>query len=459
VKRTLPPLLLAAAALWLAAPAAAEVRDYTFRTGPITIAPYEVKQNDLASLGGVPRPPVDGFVTAMEVDIVDANGRPIPIRRLMLHHIVFSYLGRRDATCNRFTLLDSISSVPALAERFYGVGEERNKLALPTGYGYPIRAQNAWLLTWMLMNHRNRVDTGYIQYRVKVDTSPDLTPVVPVWLDVRNCRADPVFNVPGGGRRGSTFSTSSNWTAPYGGRIIAAGGHVHGGGKSLTLSRPRCGSRPVASSKPAWGMPSHPFYNVRPILHEPGPIAMSGWTSQRGIPIAAGETVRLTAQYDNERPHTRVMGIMGAYFARDASVGQPCGPLPTDVRQFQTTQPHRKQPPRFTVPLTGLDRRGVARSISRPPGPTASLRSGATIRVGDNYFTRRNVAVRRGARLIWSFEGNLLHNVTLANGPRGFASPHLNTYRRFSQRFTVPGTYRLFCALHPLSMTGTVQVS
>src|ERR671931_54563 len=90
----------------------------------------------------------------------------------------------------------------ALAERFYGAGEERNVLILPPGYGYPVRATDDWLLTWMLMNHRPKADRVNVEYHIPYDTSPDVTPVTPYWLDVRNCLVDPVFSVPGGGRQG-----------------------------------------------------------------------------------------------------------------------------------------------------------------------------------------------------------------------------------------------------------------
>jgi plastocyanin len=275
---------------------------------------------------------------------------------------------------------------------------------------------------------------------------------------VRNCRADPIFSVPGGGKRGSTYSISSTWTPPEAGRIVAGGGQVHGGGKSLVLSEPSCKNRKLATLTPAWGLPNHPFYHVRPILHEPGPIAMSGFLSGQGIPVAAGEPLRLTANYDDQRVHTRVMGIMALFFAPDSSVTQPCGPLPADLRTYQTTAPHRTATPVFTVPLTGLDANGRARTISRPPGRTVSLRSGSTVDVGDSFFATHNIALARGARLNWDFAGSSLHNVTVANGPRGFASDHLDGDRVYSRRFTVRGTYQLFCALHPVAMTQTVTV-
>ena len=87
-----------------------------------------------------------------------------------------------------------------------------------------------------------------------------------------------------------------------------------------------------------------------------------------------------------------------------------------------------------------------------------SLTSGATVQVGDSYFGTRNIALARGARLNWDFAGSSLHNVTVANGPRGFASVHLDGDRVYSKRFTVRGTYRLFCGLHPVAMTQTVTV-
>jgi hypothetical protein len=75
-------------------------------------------------------------------------------------------VGRKDGTCDNFTLFDSRSTVPAGAERFYGAGEERAVLGLPQGYGYPIQANDSWLVTYRFMNHRHVSDKAYIQYRV-----------------------------------------------------------------------------------------------------------------------------------------------------------------------------------------------------------------------------------------------------------------------------------------------------
>src|SRR5256885_7249350 len=45
-----------------------------------------------------------------------------------------------------------------------------------------------------------------------------------------------------------------------------------------------------------------------PVMHEPGPVAMTGFSDPAGRPVRAGDTLRITATYDDSRPHVRVMG-------------------------------------------------------------------------------------------------------------------------------------------------------
>ena len=441
-----------------AAPAVAATHTQSFDV-PVSMDPYQVKQ----TLSLVQKPQVDGFITGMTANVVDAKGNQVPIRRLMLHHIVFAAIGTKNPMCSTVLGYDSRPyPANASAEPIFGNGEERNALALPKGYGYKITKDGyPWAMVWMLMNHRGVTDHAFIRYTVTWDDATDLTPVHPYWLDVRNCRADPVFDVPGGGKKGSTYKQTYNYTMPESGRIVAGGGHVHGGAKNLTVSEPDCSNRTIFKSKPAWGMPDHPFYHVRPILHEPGPISMSGMLSQQGYPIAKGQRIRLTASYDDQLPHTRVMGISVVYVAPDASV-KGCAKPPTDVLNIQPAalrgDKFRTKPPKFVVPLTGLDQNGNAHTISRPPGKTVAVKSGHTISVDDFFFKQPNVSVSPGATLNWDFGPPTLHNVTLANGPRGFSSPNLSDGRGFKFKFKKKGTYRIFCALHPVEMTETVTV-
>jgi plastocyanin len=456
LKRARLALLVATlSALWAAGPASAETKTETFRY-PVEVKGYQVKQD---MTFGVEHPKVDGWITGMSANVVNEDGSPVPIQRLMLHHIVFAKLGQANPACSQFTGFDAKQKLPNLASPFYGAGEERNVLALPPGYGLKQNADDTWLMVWMLMNHKKTTDKAFIEWKVTYTTDPQKD-VHLYWLDVVNCHADPIFSVPGGGGPGSTYTKTYDLTMPESGHIVAAGGHVHGGAKNLELSQPDCQDRKIIESNPAWGMPDNAFYNVKPILHEPGPIAMSGTLSSQGFPVAAGQRIRLTANYDNQFPHTRVMGIAGIYVAPSDGPVDGCGPLPSDAQTFQTPLPHRTAPPVFKVPIIGLNSNGKAITIQRPPGRTVSLRSNSSINVKSFFFSRPNVAVKRGAKLNWLFKASPgdLHNVTLANGPAGFASPNQSTDAKFSYRFKKRGRYQIFCALHPVSMTETVTV-
>ena len=395
---------------------------------PISIRPYAVVQGTELT----PSPAVDGWVTGLSATVVDRKGNEVPISHIMLHHVVFAKVGVPDYTCTTFTDFDG-NQIPALAQRFYGEGEERTTLALPPGYGYPNRGSDRWGMTYMLMNHRKVTETVYIRYTVRYVTDDALMPVKPVWLDVRNCSSDPIFNVPGDGRLFSSYQQHADYTMPEGGFLVAGGGHLHGGGLKLTLSDRTCGGRTLFASEPTWGLPV-----IKPIMHENGPKHMTAFSTTNGIPVAAGDRLRLTAAYDDSLPHTRVMGIMLVYLAPAPVSGCPSVPtLPADPAS------HPGAPPRVVLPL-----------LHRPTGP---IRNVFSTWMGDFAYGAPRVSIRRGSTFRWTFAGPSRHDVTLANGPVGFASPS-RSRGTFSFRFTRPGVYKLFCSLHPTQMTQIITV-
>jgi plastocyanin len=152
------------------------------------------------------------------------------------------------------------------------------------------------------------------------------------------------------------------------------------------------------------------------------------------------------------------MGIMIVYFAPDSSVTQNCGPIP-DWEILRTNQPGRPGPIPFTIPLTGLDANGQATTINAPPGPIRNAGRNTVIPVGDRFFGAPNLRVRQGSHLTWQFNSAELHNVTLANGPLGIGSDNLDGGRTFTEKLNRPGTYRFFCALHPVQMQERVIVT
>jgi plastocyanin len=186
---------------------------------------------------------------------------------------------------------------------------------------------------------------------------------------------------------------------------------------------------------------------------------MTAFGTPTGIPVTEGQRLRLDSEYDNSYPHTRVMGIMLIYVARDPTVLDGCAPLPGDLVTVGTDEPGRKGPiVPYQIPLTARDENGNAITIKNPPGRVERKSSGSTLYVGDDFFVTNNAKVTKGSDLTWSFGTQHLHNVTLASGPVGIGSPNLNDDRTFSYEFRKKGTYRFFCALHPVQMHERVVV-
>ena len=105
-------------------------------------------------------------------------------------------------------------------------------------------------MTYMLMNHRNVTESVYVQYTVRYVSGEALTAVKPVWLDVRNCESDPIFNVPGDRPLFSTYTKRADFTLPEAGLLVAGGAHLHGGGLKATLTDESCRGRTLFTSEP-----------------------------------------------------------------------------------------------------------------------------------------------------------------------------------------------------------------
>jgi plastocyanin len=445
---TIGLLVTILAVLVAAAPASASERTYKLRFGPISLNGYQVRQNS----DPVRTPKVDGYITHMRAHVVDKQGRDIPIQRVMLHHVLFTDRGRfagdrHDGTC---------PGVPR--ERFMGTGEEHQVLDLPPGYGIPIRKRDSWMAAWMLMNHRQKRDKGYIEYDVTVETAKKLTPVKAYWLDVTDCRGHVYYNVPGGGAPGSTNHNTVVWRPPFDGRLVAGGAHLHGGTKSMKMFQTRCANRQIVESRPLYGTPDDPVYHVLPVLHEPGPINTSWFKTVKGIPVVKGERIVVSGDYDDELPHVKVMAVMHVYMARDDHVSQSCDPMPDDLTNENIAVPGTGVAPVVTVPLTGIGADGKAETIDGPPGKTKVLNGSTNVLVHDFQYSDPKLSIPEGASITWRFPDTTSHDVTLANGPYGFSSPFSRIGRTYTQRFTRPGTYRLFCSLHPVVMHELVDV-
>ena len=436
-----------AVGLAVAAPAAARIRDVTLKWGPVTIPRYDGMRGGTP----VPAPRMDGSIVEMDAFIVDRGGRVVPQAQVMLHHLVFKDLGspghpRRDGAC------------PSSQgdQRFYGESEELRAMTLPRGYGYRIARRERWRMGWMIMNHTHRARQVWLRYHMRIDTRR-LRPVTPYWLSVTGCHVDPQFSVPGSGSGpASTYVRSRGFRMPRSGRIVAVGGHLHGGSRSISLTQPRCHGRTLVTSKPTYGMPDDAVYQVRPLLHEPDPRNVTWWQSPRGIPVRRGEELRVTARYRDDFPYMRVMGIDHVYVAHGPAPGG-CGPLPADAQELGPDFIGRATPPHMELVLAAMGSDGFGHPVGTPPGPLRSFAGTGAVTEQGYRFSPRRLSIPVGGRVRWTFRDSDLHDATLVTGPRGFSSPPMRG-GGYSHRFDVPGTYRIYCSLHPIDMSQVVTV-
>ena len=155
--------------------------------------------------------------------------------------------------------------------------------------------------------------------------------MIPLWVRANGCGDAVSYPVWGGGGPGGTDTRTYDWRVPFDARIVAVGGHLHGGAKDMLLSQPECGGRRLLDTAPRYGMPDNLYYTARPILHEPGPVDTRYFLSQTGIQVRRGETLTLTgtlrllqAAHAGDVDHARLPGQ--ARRAGDAGLRARCPP-------------------------------------------------------------------------------------------------------------------------------------
>jgi plastocyanin len=436
------------AATATATPASAAERTFVLRYGPVELGGYQTRYPEPR----IPTPMRSGYIVRMDAKIVDRNGRRIALGHVMLHHVVFINDGQPGGPRKE-------SSCPGRGgEPFYGTGEEHQRMLLPPGYGYRVEAGDRWRMITMLMSHHLEPTRVWLQYSVTMETSKTLTPVRPLWLRASGCDPLSSYTVDGGGAPGSTDLRSADWAMPISGRIVAAGAHLHASAKGITVSQPRCGDRTLIDQRPRYGSADDPVYKVRPLLHEPGPIATGYFLSARGIPVRRGELLRVTGRYDAQIAHPAVMAITHIYVAPDAGAPAGCDPLPADRQIHWSRRLGREWVAPRQLPLTGLDERGRPTVIPHAIGPGVVAQDSATVDLAKSLFGPPNLSIALGGTVTWRALDPERHVVILANGPRAVDGPLMRKGAVYAQRFTVPGTYNLFCYLHPVTMHQTIVV-
>jgi plastocyanin len=438
----------------LAPAAGAKERLLTLYSPRIDSLPYVHDTHNvplLKAAGGAPKRPgyILGFKEMALVDSKDPDAKPLPIGKMMVHHFLYFAPGRVDqlpGSCwanagfiggrgEEHPLGRTLKSLPRRSRDRYGITNRMADGSAPD-----------WRLTAMVMNHYKRPKSFYVRTKVWY-TTEKRTSVSPVVIG--NCAQlanGMSYDVPGGGRRGSNLVDSSEWTAPFSGRLLVAASHQHGGGKYQTLESRTCGRR-LFKAPVYYGPPDHIYNTIRPILHEPGPIGTGAYATNKGIPITKGEVLRRVAVHDNHNLHVAAMGFWVLGIVRDDSVG-PCERMPDDLvdlnrpKRFDHTPNHDLKVPQLAKP------RGVFTTFDGNP-----------LEVGDDFFRPGKITAKVGETVTWSFGNTRPHSVSVANGPRGFSSYYVGQLGG-TDTFTpqVKGTYRLVCMVHSTTMAQTLEV-
>jgi hypothetical protein len=290
----------------------------------------------------------------------------------MMHHFVLINPAKADAVCPS-------GLQGQLGERFFASGNERTHMHLPSPFGYYNPAgQNSWILIYHLVNKAAVQKKLSIQvfYRYRTDP-PNVSEAKPLWLDIDGC-GDSEYTTPVG-----YADTTTSWTSTVNGRMVAISGHLHdvditsanpcdihcaaeGGGIAVSaelVGGPNSYYGPVPPDNPPPASltgttlcRSEGYYGTTfagtqwkghldtmsecgiqtniPANHQPEAYPAGGAYPTQGLPIKAGDVIKLHSEYQNGTgaPQTDVMGIMMAWYAPpDVGFPRPKGATPLRV--------------------------------------------------------------------------------------------------------------------------------
>jgi hypothetical protein len=306
-------------------------------------------------------------VTDMVPELVFADGTTANMQQgLLLHHFVFFNPANQALACAN-----------AMSEPFWGSGNERTPLHLPSPYGYENTSAN-WSMLTHIVNLNTQAKTVYVQVVYRTRPLSETEPTRPVWLDIDNFCS--------GGNSEYTIQpgysdTHVDWTSTVDARVINTWGHLHD--IDIIDSNPcptHCPERGggIALSAEVRGGPSGDYFGPIP-PNNPPPSDITGATlcrsegyygtsyglshsgaghldtmsqcgifsevppgaqaesyppsagySFEGYPIRTGQVIRLHSEYQNDSgvPKTDVMGIMNLWLAFANPYPRPRGATP-----------------------------------------------------------------------------------------------------------------------------------
>jgi Stress up-regulated Nod 19 len=295
-------LVCALAVFAVPATASATITTKTIDYGPYTIpagagdphAHDEMGHINNQIIQNISKPCTGCTIIGVTPDLVYENGTKANITEgPMLHHAAFmaQSSGKVDATCGN-------SGPGLLGERFFAAGNERTAVdlqALP--YGYKVNSTETWNMVIDLMNWATTSKAVKIRMTWKYATGTDHTsraPLRPVWFDADGCSFDSLINVPVG-----LSDTHKDWKTTFGGKLIAAAGHIHDHGVNIEVTNQSTGGTVLCNSVAGYGGAGYE-------THSDGRKHISSMNVCTGNPISTiskGQTLRLHGIYNVPSTH------------------------------------------------------------------------------------------------------------------------------------------------------------
>lgn len=229
--------------------------------------------------------PVEGWFHAYDVEVRDSTGQQLS--RKFLHHLSMVNLGRRQLI------------YPAY-ERLLGASQEVDRFSAPKSIGVPMEPgmRLATFIGW----HNSKpeeIHGATVIVRMRY-TPPNMMPrpldIHLLYMDVSYIvgKSD-AYNLPSG-----PSSKTSEFTLPVGGRLIAAGGHLHDYAKFVRLEDAESGK--VLLDLPARTDSLGKLKGV--------PTRLMGIKGD-GLRLKANRRYRVRADYDNPTGMVLKQGAMG----------------------------------------------------------------------------------------------------------------------------------------------------
>ncbi|MBZ5706100.1 MAG: hypothetical protein LAN63_12150 [Acidobacteriia bacterium] len=236
--------------------------------------------------------PFDGWLVAYHPRLTDKAG--VAFSAPLLHHVAFWNTRRSDFICS------------TSEEHIFGAGTEMNDWAAVPGIGYRVHSGDRMRVSSMFYNPTG-TDRRQTYLEVKMEyrlaANAQLKSVYPAWFDVKQCAEDDQYDLKPGDN-----VTSGTLKMEYSGTLLGVGGHMHNYGRQLLFENvTRKETIATLDSK----LDGQGQLQSIPVVY---------FMDRGGYHLGKGETVKVTATYQNNSGHDLPQGAMGmvvGYFVPD----------------------------------------------------------------------------------------------------------------------------------------------